>query len=574
MPSLRPLILLLAVVLGAAFAAIGRAEERGGRAPTIAAHAMVAAADVRAVDAGLEILKEGGSALDAAIAAALVLGLVEPQSSGIGGGGFLLHYDAQSGTIESYDGRETAPAGASADMFLTPEADKRARKDVALGGLPVGVPGLLRLFELAHQAHGRLPWARLFEPAIHQAERGFLISPRLAEAIAETKGLDTFEETRAYFFDAEGKPRRAVERLTNPAYAGILRLVAERGAGAFYSGAVATDLVDAVRGASENPGRIAPVDLEAYQAVRRPPLCLTYRAHLVCGMGPPSSGGTTVLQALKMLERFPLDTYAPGSLEAVHLIAEASRLAFADRDRYLADSDHVDVPLDGLLDTAYLAGRAALIRADRSLGTVPPGAPKGSGMLADAATVPAEGESTSHLVVADAAGNIVTLTASIERAFGSYLMVRGFLLNNELTDFSFTPNENGAPVANRVEPGKRPRSSMSPTLVFDAEGAPLYALGSPGGSRIIGYVLLTLVALIDWQLDIQAAIDLPRVLNRNRETELEQGTSLDQLKPALEALGHEVKLRALTSGLQGIHLRPEHLEGGADPRREGVAKGY
>ena len=568
-------LLALAIVLIAAWPAQAESSQNPSAAARArAGHAMVAAADERAVDAALDILKAGGSAVDAAIAAQLVLGLVKPQSSGIGGGGFLLHFDAATGAIDSYDGRETAPAAATPDQFLTLDEQKRKRKDIALGGLSVGVPGIFRLLELVHADHGTLPWARLFEPAIALAESGFAISPRLAEAIAETEALDTFEATRFYFFDAAGKPKPEGERLANPDYAATLRAVAAGGADAFYAGPVAADIVAAVRGASVNPGRIAAEDLALYQAVRRPPLCLYYRAHLVCGMGPPSSGGTTVLETLKLLERFDLAALQPGSLEAVHLISEASRLAFADRDRYLADSDHVMVPLDGLFEADYLAARSALIHPDRSLGVAAPGTPRGSGMLADAHMVAPEGESTSHLVVADETGNVVSFTSSIERAFGSYLMVGGFLLNNELTDFSLDPKKDDRPVANRVEPGKRPRSSMAPTLVFAPSGTLAYALGSPGGPRIIGYVAQSLIALIDWRLDIQAAFDLPHHLNRNGETELEADTPLGAMAEGLKALGHEITVRSMPSGLQGISFAPGEMKGGADLRREGIAKGY
>jgi len=564
------------VLLGALWVvASARADLTPARAPAIATTAMVAAADPRAVDAALEILKAGGSATDAAISAAIVLGLVEPQSSGIGGGGFLLHFNAADGTIESYDGRELAPAAVTPDMFLTPDDKRQKRRDVALGGLAVGVPGLFRMMALAHESHGHLPWARLFEPAIALAAQGFEISPQLGRSIAETEGLDTFEETRAYFFRPDGTPKPAGTRLTNKEFAETLRLVASGGATAFYEGPIADDIVAAVRGASENPGRMTAADMAAYEAVRRPPLCGTYRVHLICGMGPPSSGGTTVLQILKLLERFDLAALSPNSAQAAHLFAEASRLAFADRNRYLADSDHVAIPLEGLLDPDYLAARSRLIDPARTMEKAEPGTPPGSGMLAmrGDGTV-REGESTSHLVVADAAGNVVTFTSSIERGFGSYLMVRGFLLNNQLTDFAFKPTEDGRDVANRVEPAKRPRSSMSPTFVFDQDGQLEYALGSPGGPRIIGYVAQTLIGLIDWRLDIQAAIDLPHVQNRNAETELEAGTSAASLEQALITLGHRVLVKEQRSGLQGIHFRNGRLEGGADPRREGAAKGY
>ena len=535
--------------------------------------AMIAAANSHAARAGQEILAAGGSAIDAAIAAQMVLGLVEPQSSGIGGGGFLLHYNATTGAIESFDGRETAPASATGNLFRKSDGELMSWPEAASGGLSVGVPGLLRMLELVHRRHGRLPWASLFEPAIQLAQAGFAVSPRMAELVAGNKDLADFPAARAYFF-ADGESLAAGTHLVNPDYAATLRTVAAGGADAFYYGEIAADIAAAVQSAVRNPGTMTLADIESYEARQRPPICAAYRLYAVCGMGPPSSGGLTTLQILGLIERFDIATAGANSLEAVHVIAEASRLAFADRALFMADSDFAPVPVDGLLDRTYIAERSALIRLDKSMGKASAGAPPGSNRRAYAMQSREHGESTSHLSVIDAAGNAVSFTTSIERPFGSRLLVRGFLLNNQLTDFSFRSEENGQPVANRVEAGKRPRSSMAPALVFGPDGDLLLAMGSPGGSRIIGYVTLALIASLDWQMNPQAAVSLAHHVNRNGATELEVGTLLEALAPELEALGHEIKIRALTSGLHGVRVTADGLEGGADPRREGFALGH
>ncbi len=562
----RPLrLLVVAAVLAPLLAGCAAAPQIPAGAP----RQMVAAANPLAVEAGMAMLRQDGSATDAAIATALVLGLVEPQSSGIGGGAFLLHYSAASREVAAYDGRESAPAGADEALFLTADSEPLPFWEAVVGGRSVGTPGLLRMLELAHQADGRLPWAELFEPAIRLAEEGFAVSPRLHQLIAGDRYLKRYPETAAYFHDPAGNPLPVGHLLKNPAYAATLRAVAAGGADAFYRGAIAVDIATRVRGVADNPGRLSYSDLATYQARRRAPLCLPYRQWIVCGMPPPTSGGVAVLQILKLLERFDLAAQAPLSPEAIHLVAEAGRLAFADRNRFLADSDFVAVPLDALLDPAYLAGRSMLIDPAASLGEASPGLP---GQQA-AAPAQLDPPSTSHLSVVDAEGNAVSMTASIESAFGARVMARGFLLNNELTDFSFRPQVDGQPVANRVEPGKRPRSSMSPTLVLDRRGRFVMAIGSPGGSRIIGYTAKAIIAALDWNLTMQEAVALPNFVNRNGATDLEAGTAAEAAKAALEALGHEVNVRDLTSGLHGIRLTPAGLQGGADPRREGVVLG-
>jgi len=535
---------------------------------------MISVANPLAAEAGREILRRGGSAVDAAIAAQMVLNLVEPQSSGIGGGGFMMHYAAASGEIAAYDGREIAPASATPEMFLDAEGKPRKFYDAVVGGLSVGVPGLLRMLEMAHEEHGKLPWADLFQPAIDLAEKGFPVSERLHGLIANDKYLKTFETTARYFHDETGAPLTVGHRLVNEPLAETFREIAAHGADAFYVGPIARDISATVRGAARNPAGLYPGDIAGYRAVKRDPVCLFYRQWLVCGMPPPSSGGITTLQILGLLQGFDLAEMKPLSAEPVHLIAEASRLAFADRNTYIADPDFIPVPSDGMLDPGYLELRAHEISPIHSMGTAFPGMP---GIAAAGLYAPDDstgGLSTTHMSVIDDDGNVVSMTSSIENAFGSRLMTHGFLLNNELTDFSFEPSKGGAPVANAAGPEKRPRSSMAPTLVLGPSGQPVLAVGSPGGSRIIGYVAEALIASLDWKMDIQQAVDLPHFVNRNGKTDLEKGTSLEALAPALTALGHEVDIRDLTSGLHGIAVTGDgELQGGADPRREGVALG-
>jgi gamma-glutamyltranspeptidase/glutathione hydrolase len=532
---------------------------------------MIATANPHATRAGDEMLKAGGTAVDAAIAAAIMLNLTEPQSSGIGGGAFIMSFDAAGKSVNAYDGREKAPATAQGDRFLDSKGKPLPLRDAISSGKSVGVPGLLRVMELAHQKHGKLPWAKLFEPTIRLAESGFPVSERLHTVIKLDKTLRANANAKAYFYDAAGEPLAVGATLKNPAFAAVLRRVAKEGPDAFYKGEIARDISTAVNN-QPNPGGMTVQDIAAYQAKERAVLCGTYRAYKVCGMPPPSSGGIAVLAMLGALERFPMSTVRPNSAEAVHLFSEAGRLAYADRDYYVGDPDFVNVPATALVAPDYLKTRSALIRPDASMKRAAPGVPAGV-KLAWAPDELSEIPATSHISVIDAAGNAVSMTTTIEAVFGSHIMVHGFLLNNQMTDFALSPEENGLPVANRIEGGKRPRSTMSPTLVFDAAGKLKMTVGSPGGSAIINYVAKTLVGVLDWNLDIQQAISLPNRGSRNRATEVELGTELEKLAGPLKAMGHDVQAIEFTSGLQGIVVTPDGLSGGADPRREGFVLG-
>ena len=563
---------LLAMPVGAQTTAAPEAETgRVTRPMGEAQRHMVAAANPLAAEAGRAILRAGGSAVDAAVAVQLVLNLVEPQSSGIGGGAFLLHWHEARRSLVALDGRETAPAAAKPDRFLRDGKPMRFAEAV-VGGRSVGVPGTVKLLEEAHRRFGRLPWKQVIEPAIRLAEDGFAISPRLAGLLARETNLAKDPRAAAYFYEADGRPKAEGTVLRNPAFARTLRAIAESGATAFYEGPVAEDIVKTVTGHPANPGDIAPADLAGYRVEERAPLCGAYRVWRICGMGPPSSGALAVQQMLGILEGQDLRRMGPGA-EAAHWIAEAGRLAFADRNLYVADPAFVSVPTAGMIDAAYLRARAGLIDPVRSMGRAKAGEPpnRRAGLMA-----PSEGveNGTSHISVVDGDGNAVSMTTTIEDGFGARLMTEGgFLLNNELTDFSFVPEEDGKPVANRVEGGKRPRSSMAPTVVFDAHGRLYAVVGSPGGSQIIGYVAKTLIALLDWRMDPQAAVDFGNFGSRNGPTELEAGTEAEAWKAALEAKGHDVRLIPMTSGIQAIVKAPESFLGGADGRREGVAIG-
>ncbi|USH02386.1 gamma-glutamyltransferase [Grimontia kaedaensis] len=533
---------------------------------------MVASANPHASKAGEAMLRAGGNAIDAMVAVQTVLGLVEPQSSGIGGGALLVYWDSDAQALTTFDGRETAPKDATPTLFQNKNGEPLKFYDAVVGGRSVGTPGTLRLMHDTHAKFGNLSWRTVLTPAIELAESGFEVSPRLAGLIErDTDRLRRYPYTYQYFFDDNGNPLTVGHRLVNQEYANTLKLVAED-IDNFYEGEIAADIVATVQNAAGNPGILSKDDLKDYRIVERKPVCAPYHQYRICGMGPPTSGGITVGQILGVLSHFPMKSLGKDNPESWRLIGDASRMAFADRGRYIADSDFVPVPTEGLLAPEYLKARAEIIPAEGAMKEVSPGEPKFSHAsvapkLADDESI--ELPSTSHFSIVDKDGNIVSITTTIENGFGSRLMTRGFLLNNELTDFSFKTHANGYPIANRVEPGKRPRSSMSPTIVM-RDGKPYMAVGSPGGSRIIGYVAKTLVAHLDWGLDIQSAIDLPHLVNRFGTYDLEAGTDAESFKPALEAMGYEVNIRDLTSGIHGIVIDSSTLVGGADPRREGL----
>ncbi|MFT7439457.1 gamma-glutamyltransferase [Sulfitobacter sp.] len=538
--------------------------------PVMAENWMVAAANPHAVKAGADVLAAGGTAADALVAVQTVLGLVEPQSSGLGGGAFLVWYDAASGELTTLDGRETAPLAATPQLFQDDTGAPLKFFDAVVGGRSVGTPGTPALLEAAHERWGTQQWADLLAPATALAEKGFTVSPRLAGLVASDAERLASSATAAAYFLPGGQPITAGMTLKNPEYARTLAILADQGADAFYTGDIAADIVATVQGAAGNPGVLSPVDLSIYQVRERAAVCAVYRAHDVCGMGPPSSGALAVGQILGLLEGYDLSA-GPKDPNVLRLIGDASRLAFADRGRYVADSDYVPVPVQGMLDRSYLAERAKLLAGDDALPEVAPGTPAFDHALNWADDMAIELPSTSHISIVDGMGNVASMTTTIENGFGSRLMVRGFLLNNELTDFSFRSHADGVPIANRVEPGKRPRSSMAPTIVMK-DGAPVLAVGSPGGSRIIGYVAGAIIAHIDWGMDVQQAASLPHAVNRFGTYDLEEGTDMAVSVDALEKLGYKTATRALTSGLHMIAIG-DGLSGGADPRREGIALG-
>ena len=548
------------------------ATARTPKEPVVGTRFMAVAAHPLAAATGYQILRRGGAAIDAAVAMQLVLGLVEPQSSGIGGGGFILHYSAADGRVRAYDGRETAPAAARPERFLGQNGRPLGFMEAVLSGRSVGVPGTVAVLELAHRNHGRLPWHELAAPAIALAEQGFPVSPRLHALAAHDPLLRRDAFAARYLYQPDGRPKPVGTTLRNPEYAATLRAVAAGGAQAFYRGQIARDLVAAVQQHPVEPGNLALADFAGYTAKERAPVCGAFRSYRVCGMPPPSAGGIAVLQILGILERLPATDYPRDPVAAVHFFAEAGRLAYADRDRYVADPDFVEVPVGGLIAPAYLAERAALVAPDRSLRRAAAGQPHGA-RAGEREAGSLELEATTHFSVVDADGNAVASTASIEAMFGNRRFVRGFLLNNQLTDFAFVPEADGAAVANRVEGGKRPRSSMSPAMVFDADGRLVLVAGSPGGHAIINYVARVLVAVLDWEMDLQQALDAPHFGSRNGPTELEAGSSAARLGDELAALGHEVRVHEMTSGVHAIRRVGEQWIGAADPRRDGAARG-
>lgn len=558
-------------------AASGRTEKTAVAAKKF----MIAAANPLATQAGYQILKAGGSAIDAVIATQMVLTLVEPQSSGLGGGGFLMLFDGRQ--TKAFDGRETAPAAATDTLFQTADGKAMPFYDGVVGGRSVGVPGELRLLEAAYKQYGKLPWKTLFAPAIKLAEEGFAVSPRLATLLRSDKYLKNDPTARAYFYDQDGNPWPAGHLLKNPPLARVLREVADGGAEVFYRGRIARDIVAKVQGHPTNPGRLTLEDISGYQAKIRTPICTDVHTFTVCGMPPPSSGGIAVAQLLGILSHTAIAAEVPRdgnpSVEAIHLFSEAGRLVFADRARYVADTDFVPLPgksFKALVDPGYLAERAKLI-TPRSMGVAAFGLPPAPITAAGLDTSP-EFHSTSHISIVDAQGQAISMTTSIEDQFGSRQMVDGFLLNNQLTDFSFDSRDANGLIANRVQGGKRPRSAMSPTLVFQkGSNKLLLAIGSPGGSSIINYVGKVLIAMMDWGLDVQQAISLPNFGSRNGPTELEEGRVSESVIAALKERGHAVRVMPQTSGLQGIMRLQIHGEeiwlGGADPRREGLVLG-
>ncbi len=583
LPSLTLPALLLSLAFGGAANATSEGQATDVVAPELATGSvmrksvkgeqwMVASANPHASKAGEQMLLAGGNAIDAMVAVQTVLGLVEPQSSGIGGGALLVFWDEKKQALTTYDGRETAPLDATPTLFLDDNGQPLQFYDAVVGGLSVGTPGTMRLMHDTHAKLGNLSWRKVLAPAIALAESGFEVSPRLAALIeGDADRLRRYPSTYHYFFDDTGNPLNVGDRLVNQEYANTLKLVAED-IDNFYEGEIADDIVATVQNAAGNPGILSKKDLANYRVVERNPVCAPYHQYKICGMGPPTSGGITVGQILGILSNYPMKTLGKDNPESWRLIGDASRLAFADRGRYIADSDFVPVPTEGLLSPEYLKARADLISGDAALENAAPGQPEFTHARvapewADDQSI--ELPSTSHFSIVDKEGNVVSITTTIENGFGSRLMTRGFLLNNELTDFSFATHKNGVPIANRVEPGKRPRSSMAPTIVM-RDGKPYMAVGSPGGSRIIGYVAKTLVAHLDWGLDVQSAIDLPHLVNRFGTYDVEAGTDAESFKPALEEMGFEVNIRDLTSGIHGIVIDSGTLEGGADPRREGL----
>ncbi|MBU6155914.1 MAG: gamma-glutamyltransferase [Alphaproteobacteria bacterium] len=561
---LRNSLLVLALFLVPA----ARAKTAEVQAPVIVASHPLAS------EAGAEMLRRGGSAVDAAIAAQMVMTLVEPQSSGIGGGLFLLHHDPRTGSIENYDGRERAPASVTPNLFMGADGKPLGFIEAAVGGRSVGVPGAVAALWLAHREHGKLDWAELFKPAIRLAREGFPVSPRLAKVIGMVPSLDLIPATAAYFKPG-GRALAAGDILRNPALADTLQRIADQGPDGFYKGPVAQAIVDAVVQAPRGAVALTLKDLQSFRPSKRPTLCGTYRAYRICGMRPPSSGGIATLQILKLLERFDMGALEPGSAAAMHLFVEAQRLAFADRAAFLGDPDFVPVPVTGLLSWPYLRQRSQMIDPARALpqAMVLPGDPRGARLLFQRLRIPDHSKpSTAHLSVIDGKGRAVAMTTTVEGPFGSHMMAAGFMLNNQLSDFAFEPTGDNRRFANAPAAGKRPLSSMSPTLVFDARGRLYAVIGSPGGWRIIPYVSKTLLGLIDWKMDMEGAIGLPNVTSRSGVVEIEKDRGLEAVGAALSALGHEVRFIEQTSGLNGLRIVGGRIDAAADPRREGAVR--
>jgi gamma-glutamyltranspeptidase / glutathione hydrolase len=561
--GLRPLFmkkLILSIALSlVVIPASAYAGERG----------IATSADPRATEAGAEILAKGGSASDAAMAMMLALTVVEPQSSGIGGGGFLLHYDGAAGTISTINGRETAPAAAKPDRFIGADGKPIGFVQAWQGGHSAGVPGNIRLMADAHRKWGKLKWAELFKPAIRLAEKGFVVNKTLESRLDTIQRFwPNFDAARSIYW-IDGKPAKQGAIIRNPELAKTLKLIAKKGPDAFYKGAIANQIVAAVTTSKVSPGDMTLADLAAYKAVEQNAVCAPYRVYVVCGMGPPSSGATTVLQILGSLERFDMKASGKDSPDSWYLIGQAMQLAYADREKYLADPVFAQVPVAGLIDKAYLAERSALIDPARARADYPAGNPPGA--IPRTASISGERSGTTHFSAIDGKGNIANMTSTIEAPFGNQVIAGGFFLNNELTDFTFAPEQNGAPVANKVEAGKRPLSSMSPTLVFDRNGKPVLALGSAGGKRIIMHVTKTLIGVIDFGLPLKEAITLPNIYFGGGALQLEENTPLATMADTLSAKGQPAKASDLGSKVNGVQLVDGKWAGAADPRSEGTA---
>ncbi|WP_397580913.1 gamma-glutamyltransferase [Sphingorhabdus sp.] len=530
---------------------------------------VTSSADPRVTEAGMEMLRQGGSAADAAMAMMLALTVVEPQSSGIGGGGFLLYQDSAKGVLTTINGRETAPAAAKADRFVGPDGKPLGFLAAFQGGHSVGVPGNIQLMAQTHRKWGKLPWATVFKPAIRLSEKGFIVNKTLESRLQGIQRLwSNFDEARAMYW-RNGKPVQAGTRLKNPKLAATLKLLAKKGPDAFYSGTVASQIVNAVTTSKLNPGDMTMSDLAQYRAKEQQALCAPYRVYVVCGMAPPSSGATTVLQILGTLQRFDLTATGKDSPKSWYLIGQAMQLAYADREKYLADDAFVDVPVAGLLNPEYIQQRSALIDPEKARSDYPAGKPPGA--TPRTAAISSEVAGTTHFTAVDANGNIANMTSTIEGPFGSQLVAGGFFLNNELTDFTFAPEKDGAPVANRVAPGKRPLSSMSPTIVFDREGRAVLALGSAGGKRIIMHVTKTLIGVIDFGLPLDQAIALPNIYFGDGGLEVEQNTMLSAMADGLGTFGQKVRPVDLGSKVNGAQLVGNSWTGASDPRSEGTS---
>ncbi len=533
------------------------------------ARGVVSAADPRAAAAGQEILRAGGSAADAQMAMMLALTVVEPQSSGIGGGGFFLYQDAKTGKLYTIDGREKAPAAATPQRFVGANGKPTPFFQAVPGGLSVGVPGNIRLMAMVHKRFGKLTWKALFAPAIRLAEEGYTVTAPMAAGMGYVSQVwGSFPAITAQYTH-DGKPYAVGETVKNPALAKTLRAIADGGPEAFYSGPIADEIVKAATGSIKNPSDITLADLAAYQAKERAPVCGRYRGYRICGMGPPSSGATTVLQILGMLERFDMKKLGANNPVSWHLIGEAMLLAYADREKYLGDADFVKVPVAGLLNATYVRSRSKLISIDKTLPSHDAGTPPGAEPRT--AALSSEVAGTTHFVSVDRAGNVATMTSTVEGPFGSQLLANGFVLNNELTDFTFAPEKDGAPVANRVEGNKRPLSSMSPTIVYDAKGKPIFTVGAAGGKTIIMQVAKALIAHFDWGMPARDAIGQGLVYFSGQGLVLEQDTALEPMKAALEKLGHKVTIAKLGLKANAAELTPKGWVGAADPRSVGVA---